>query len=96
MLRLGKGLDLARLVVGFFREFVGPIRVIQGSFRMPVSRLVIALFIVLRGSAVSVGGKRMVLSSLPVQFVHRTSVQRKRVPPGLFTPLFRPVLRRLR
>jgi len=85
VLRLRKGLDLARFVVGFFREFVGPIGVIQSSFRMPVSRLVVALFIVLRGSAVSLGGKRVVLSGLPMQFVHRTSVQRKGATMAIYT-----------
>jgi hypothetical protein len=44
---------------------------------MPVSRLAIALFIVLGGSAVSLRGKLVVLSRLPVQIVHDTSVQRK-------------------
>jgi hypothetical protein len=43
---------------------------------MPVSRFVIALFIVLGSSAVGLGRKLVVLSSLPVQIVHNTSVQR--------------------
>ena len=43
---------------------------------MPVSRLVIALFIVLGSSAVGLGRNLVVLSSLPVQIVHNTSVQR--------------------
>jgi len=44
---------------------------------MPVPRLVIALFIVLGSSAVGLGGKLMVLSSLPMQTVHKASLQRK-------------------
>jgi len=44
---------------------------------MPASRLVFAPFIVLGSSAVTLGGKFVGLSSLPVQIVHNTSVQRK-------------------
>lgn len=51
---------------------------------MPISCLVIALFIVLGSSAVGLGGKLMVLSSLPVYVVHSPSVQHKKlVDPGL-------------
>ena len=45
---------------------------------MPVSRLVITFFIMLSSSPMGLGGKLVVLSSLPVQVGHNTSVQRKR------------------
>ena len=44
---------------------------------MPVLSFVIALFIVLGSSAVGLGGKLMVLSSLPVQMMHKNNVQRE-------------------
>jgi DnaK suppressor protein len=90
VLRLWKGLDPSRFVVGLFCEFVGPIRVLQSSFRMPVSGLVIALFIVFGSSAVGLGSKLVVLSSLAVQVVHRTSVQRKGFDRSRKTPGGRP------
>jgi hypothetical protein len=46
---------------------------------MPVSCLVLTLFVVLGSSAMGLGGKLVVLGSLPVQIVHNTSVQRKGV-----------------
>jgi hypothetical protein len=74
---LGKGFNPSRFVVRLFGEFIRSIRVFQGALRMPVRRLVIALFVVLGGSAVSLGGEFMVFSSVPVKFVHDTSVHRK-------------------
>src|ERR1039458_9152101 len=73
LLRLLKSLNPCRFVVSLFCEFVGSIRVVQGSLRMLVSRLAITLFIVLGSSAVGLGGKLVVLSSLLVQIVHNTS-----------------------
>jgi len=63
--------------MSLFREFVGSIRVLQGSLRMPVLRFVIALFIVLGSSAVRLGRKLVVLSGFSVQVMHKNNVQRE-------------------
>ena len=78
LLRLGKGLNPSRFVVSLFCELVGSIRVLQrlasnASFPASLS----TFFIVLSSSPMGLGGKLVVLSSLPVQIMHNTSVQRK-------------------
>jgi hypothetical protein len=56
--------------VGFFGEFVGVIRVLQCSFRMPLSGFVVPFFIVFRGGAMGFRRKFMLLSGFPVCVVH--------------------------
>jgi hypothetical protein len=56
LFRLWKGFNPSRFVMSLFGELVGSIWILQGSLRMPVCRVVFALFIVLGGSAVGLGG----------------------------------------
>lgn len=63
--------------MSLFCEFVGSIGVIQGSLRMPVCRLVIALFIMLGSGAMGLSSKLVVLGNLLMQIVHDTSLHRK-------------------
>jgi hypothetical protein len=57
---------------------------------MPVSRVVIAFFIMLGSGAMGLGSKLVVLSSFPVQIVHNTSLQRKERHRSRQTPGVRP------
>ena len=73
MLGLWKGLNPGRFIVSLFCEFKGPTRIFQRSLRVPVRRLIVALFIVLGSSAMCVGGQLVQLSNFPVQVLHTIS-----------------------
>jgi hypothetical protein len=56
--------------MGFFRKFVGAIRVFEGTLGMPVSRFVLPFFIVLGSSAMSLRRSLVRLGGSSVMFVH--------------------------
>jgi hypothetical protein len=62
--------DLRRFRVGFLCELIGVIRVLECSFGMPFASIVVALFIVFGGSAMSARGKFVLLGGLQVCVVH--------------------------
>jgi hypothetical protein len=66
--------QLAGLVVGFFREFVGLIGVLKRAQSMPLCCFVVPFFVVLGGSAMSAGRKFVLLGGFPVCFVHVISL----------------------
>jgi hypothetical protein len=68
-----KSHDLPGFGMGFLRKFIGAIRIFKGSFRMPVSRLVIALLIVFGSGPMGVSRKLVLFRSSPVGFVRHHS-----------------------
>jgi len=56
--------------VGFLRQLVSAIRVLQRSFRMPVSGFIVPFFIVFRGSAMGLCREFVLLRCFPMRFVH--------------------------
>ena len=54
----------------FLCEFIGVIGVLECSFGVPFSPVVVAFFMVFGGSAMCVRGKFMLLGGLPVCVVH--------------------------
>jgi hypothetical protein len=56
--------------VGFLSKLVRMIRVLERSFGMPSSRLVVTFFIVFGGSTMSARSKLVLLGSLQVCVVH--------------------------
>jgi hypothetical protein len=68
-----EGHDLPGLRVGFLGEFVGVIRVLQGAFRMPLSSLVVPLFVMFSRSTVGARRKFMLLGGFPMCVVHGES-----------------------
>jgi hypothetical protein len=61
---------LPRLCVGFLGQLVSAIRVLQCSFRMPISSFVIALFIMFGGGPMGVRREFVLLGGFPVCVVH--------------------------
>ena len=56
--------------MGFLGEFISAIRVLQCSFRMPLSCLVVSFFIVFGGSPMGAGCKFVLLGGFPMYVVH--------------------------
>ena len=63
----------ARLGVGFLSEFVGLVRILQRSVRMPLSSFIIAFFIMFGSGAMSARRKFVLLGGLQVCVVHVVS-----------------------
>jgi hypothetical protein len=62
--------DLAGFGVGFLGKLIGAIGILKGAFRMPVTGLVVAFFVVLGSGAMGVGGKVVLFRGSPVTLVH--------------------------
>ena len=62
--------DPRRFAVRFLRQFVGCVRILQCSFRMPSSRFVIPFFIVFGSRPMSLRRKFVLLGGFSVCFVH--------------------------
>jgi hypothetical protein len=56
--------------VGFLRELIGAIGVLKGAFCVPVSGLIVALFVVFGSGPVGVSSKLVLFRGFPVGFMH--------------------------
>jgi hypothetical protein len=56
--------------MGLLGKTVSVIRILERPFRMPISRLVIAFFIVFGGGAVGMRRQFVLFSGLAMSFVH--------------------------
>ena len=56
--------------MGFLRKLIGVVRVLEGAFRVPVSGLVIALFVVFGSGPMGVRGKLVLFRGSPVGLLH--------------------------
>jgi hypothetical protein len=62
--------DLPGFGVGFLGKLIGAIGILKGAFRMPVTGLVVAFFVVLGSGAMGVSGKLVLFRGSPVTRVH--------------------------
>lgn len=62
--------DLAGFSMGFPGKLKGAIRVLKGALGMPVTRLVVALFVVFGRGPMGVSSKFVLFGGSPVGFVH--------------------------
>ena len=56
--------------MSFLGKFIGAIRILKGAFRMPITRLVVALFVVLGSGTMGVSRQLVLFRSSPVSLVH--------------------------
>jgi hypothetical protein len=56
--------------VGFLGELIGAVGIFKGAFRVPVTGLAVALFVVLVSSTMCVRGDLVLFSGFTMGFVH--------------------------
>jgi hypothetical protein len=56
--------------MSFLGKFIGAIRILKGAFRMQITRLIVALFVVLGSGPMGVSGKLMLFRGSPVSLMH--------------------------